>query len=269
MMNVLKEILTGEAPEEKKEESKQETTKQEYKKEEKDKKERFEEKDKKERFEEKDKKYEGQVLKSTAPVTELKTEKPEIVKETVVQKQKEVVQPEINRQREQVEIKQVTQPYLQTEVKPTIVSERQLPTEYREYKEGMSEQTKKDYKEESEKFKSTTQRAPVEYQKVEKAPIIHETVHKVVKTEEQPVIYKETIQPKVIKEVKPIHEKIIEAPVVHKETREVKKLEPIVNAGQEKELEGQGLEKKFEKISVSEKEKFSQQSSQQQTFKQS
>jgi hypothetical protein len=246
MMNVLKEILTGEKPEEKKVEKKEEkssttvsastSTSGSTQK--------FEEKAKTE-------KYEAQVFKSTGPVTEEVTQKTKIVQETIVPTKKEVIQPVIVREREQVEINQVVQPYEVTEIRPAVVKERELPSEYREYRQGMSEETKREYKEESSKFQSTVEYAPVEYQRIERPPVIHETVHKVVKTEVQPVIYKQTIQPEIIKETKPIYEKIVEAPIVHKETKEVKKLETIRAEGQTSAETGQGLEKKMEKVSIS------------------
>jgi hypothetical protein len=258
MMNVLKEILTGEKAQEKK--------KEEVKLEKKE--EKFESTSattSQEKFEEKAKteKYEETVFKSSGPITENVVEKPKIIQETVINKQKEVIQPVIVREREQVEINQVTQPYRQTEIKPAIVKERELPAEYREFRQGMSEESKKEYIKESGKFKSTKEFAPVEYQRVEKAPIVHETVHKVVKTEVQPVIYKETIQPEIIKEVKPIYEKIVEAPVIHKETKEIKELKTVRGGQQATAVEGQGLEKKFEKVSISASSTTTQTNSQQ------
>ncbi len=83
MFNVLKEILTGEQPAEKKEEKK-EIKKEEFKKEEttivssnkSNDTLKFEEKAKTE-------KYSGQVFKSTGPITEEVTQKSKIVQETV------------------------------------------------------------------------------------------------------------------------------------------------------------------------------------------
>jgi len=244
MFNVLKEILTGEQPAEKKEEK--EVKKEEFKKEETTTVSSNKSSDTL-KFEEKAKteKYSGQVFKSTGPITEEITQKSKIVQETVVPTKKEVIQPVIMREREQIEINQVVQPYEQTEVLPAIVKERELPSEYREYRQGMSEETKREYKEEATKFKSTVEYAPVEYQRIEKAPVIHETVHKIVKTEVQPVIYKQTIQPEIVKEVKPIYEKIVEAPIVHHETKEVKKLETI------RGKEAKGVNEKFEKMKIS------------------
>jgi len=257
-MNVLKEIRTGEKPLEKKEEKKEEKVVEK-------KEEKFESTSGGKKFEEKAKteKYESAVFKSTGPITEDVTEKPKIVQEKVISKKKEVIQPVIVREREQIEINQVTQPYHQTEIKPAIIKEKELAPEFREYKQGMSEESKKEYKEESSKYKSTLEYAPVEYERIEKAPVIHETIKKVVKTEVQPVIYKETIQPEIIKEVKPIYEKIIEAPVVHHETKEIKELKTIRSTGQQTvkasdKKEGQGLEKKFEKIEISSQTKLQQ-----------
>eukprot|EP01114_Cavostelium_apophysatum_P019074 TRINITY_DN6035_c0_g1_i1.p1 TRINITY_DN6035_c0_g1~~TRINITY_DN6035_c0_g1_i1.p1 ORF type:complete len:362 (-),score=44.05 TRINITY_DN6035_c0_g1_i1:42-1127(-) len=125
---------------------------------------------------------------------------PVVVHETIRHEQVEEIQPIITREHERTKIIQAQQPLFDKEIRPvtyrqetlpgtetTMVSE-QIPTEYSGYF------TKSEYTE-------------GETVKVEKAPIIIETIKNVTIEELHPVIYREIVHPQIIRTIVPVSEK--------------------------------------------------------------
>jgi hypothetical protein len=138
-------------------------------------------------------------------------ERPAVVHEKIRREEVEEIQPVIHRELDRTEIRQITQPFLEKEVKPVQVHESILPAENRAPILPASSEIPR------EKFENLTEFEGVERRRIEKTPIIVETVKKHIIEEVQPIIYKEIHEPHIIKLTKPIYEKIVEAPVVFKE----------------------------------------------------
>jgi hypothetical protein len=151
-------------------------------------------------------------------------ERPAVVHEKVYQVEREEIQPVIHREREKTEIVQIEAPRYESEIRPTIVHERQLPAETRPEVRGSTAQTEMMYQEFGRIHQSTMERAPVEHRVYEKPAIVEEHIRRTIIEEVQPVIHKEVVEPHIIRETLPIYEKIVEAPVV---TRIVKEIEGL------------------------------------------
>jgi len=138
-------------------------------------------------------------------------ERPAVVHEKIKREEVEEIQPVIHRELDKTEIRQITQPYMEKEVKPVQIHESILPAENRATILPASTEIPR------EKFENLTEFEGVERRRVEKTPIIVETIKKHIIEEIQPIIYKEIHEPHVIKLTQPIYEKIVEAPVIFKE----------------------------------------------------
>jgi len=138
-------------------------------------------------------------------------ERPAVIHEKIKREEVEEIQPVIHRELDKTEIRQITQPYMEKEVKPVQFHESILPAEERAAILPASMEVPR------EKFENLTEFEGVERRRVEKTPIIVETIKKHIIEEVQPIIYKEIHEPHVIKLTKPIYEKIVEAPVLFKE----------------------------------------------------
>jgi len=139
------------------------------------------------------------------------TKKP-ITEETIKPIRTQEIQPIVQLEREQTELHEVIQSIHKREVLPTTMEETNLPTIEREEVRESEEEFKKEYEALSEQLRSSVKVEDVEHQKVVKAPIINEILHRKVIEEIQPVIHKETLVPHLIRETLPVHEKLIEAP---------------------------------------------------------
>jgi len=140
-----------------------------------------------------------------------------IQKDTVIHEhihpvQKEEIQPIIYREREQLDVKQITQMMHETQIRPTILEQRELPAERREAIIERGAPIAPNMVLPSSQIDATTRTQIVH------APIINEVIKKTVVQEIQPVLERDVFQSTVIQNTLPIYEKIIEAPQV---TREV------------------------------------------------
>jgi len=151
-----------------------------------------------------------------------------ILEEIIVPKEITEVQPVITREREITEVHEVLQPLVEKEILPMVVEEKELPQldrgEIRESPESFT----REYEELSGELRSTVEVGEVQREKVVKAPIVQEIIHKRIVEEIQPIIHKETIVPHIIRETLPIHEKIIEAPKLYREELEERDLGTVV-----------------------------------------
>jgi len=138
-------------------------------------------------------------------------ERPAVIHEKITREEVEEIQPVIHRELDKTEIRQITQPFMEKEVKPVQIHESILPAENRATILPPNTEIPR------EKFENLTEFEGVERRRIEKTPIIVETVKKHIIEEVQPIIYKEIHEPHIIKLTKPIYEKIVEAPVVFKE----------------------------------------------------
>jgi len=159
-------------------------------------------------------------------------ERPAVIHEKFFPVQREEIQPIIQREREKTEILQVEQPMYESETKPTVVHDIQLPAEVKPDVVESREEVQRIVDQFANSYHSTREIAPVQYRVIEKPPIIQEHVRKRIIEEVQPIIHKEVIEPHLIRGIKPIYEKIIEAPVV---TRIIKEMEYSTSTFQEKQ----------------------------------
>jgi len=146
---------------------------------------------------------------------------PPVIHERVIPVEREEIQPIIRREREKTEIVQVEAPSYESEIRPTVITERQLPAEVRPQVIASSKDADLKVQEFQTHYQSTTERAPAEHRIIEKPAIIEEHIKKTIIEEVQPVIHKEIVEPHIIREVKPIYEKIVEAPTVTKLVKEM------------------------------------------------
>jgi len=145
---------------------------------------------------------------TTSPALVEVREKAPVVQEVIRPGVREEIQPVVHRDREQLEIREEIQPIYETNVRPTVVEQRELAPQMRaDVRTGIMPVIA-----EGPRSNVITEAEHVEV--MTKAPIVEEIVHKKIIEEVQPVIHRETIAPKVIQEVQPIYEKVIEAPVV-------------------------------------------------------
>jgi len=140
-----------------------------------------------------------------------------IQKDTVIHEhihpvQKEEIQPIIYREREQLDVRQVTQMMHETQIRPTILEQRELPAERREAIVERGAPIAPNMILPSSQIDATTRTQVVH------APIVNEIIRKTVVEEIQPVLERDVFQSTIIQNTLPIYEKIIEAPLV---TREV------------------------------------------------
>jgi hypothetical protein len=104
--------------------------------------------------------------------------------------------------------------------RPTQIIERVSPPVYKpEVIERPSPEMQAKYREITERYKPTVEYEATKRELVERPPVIHEIVKKVVIEEVQPVIYREVTEPHVIVETRPIYERVREAPKVIHEMR--------------------------------------------------
>jgi len=146
----------------------------------------------------------------------------EVIEQTIQPLERVEIQPVVNLEREQTEVHEIVQPFVETEVLPANIEEKSLPVIEKEEIRESEEEFKKEYRQITEGFKSKVDVNDIRKERIVKAPIVNEVIHKKVIEEIQPVIHKETIVPKVIKELQPIHERIVEAPKLVKEDYENK-----------------------------------------------
>jgi len=156
------------------------------------------------------------------PTSVQRIEKPTVVHEKILPSQLTEVQPVVHIDREQTEVHKVVQPLKERDIAPTQVQHVQLPAQHLESR-ASDAQFQTQYRAASNLHSDTTV-APTATSFVERAPVVHENVHKRVVEEVQPVLYKETFQPTVIEAVKPIYENIVEAPILSQETLPVRDL---------------------------------------------
>eukprot|EP01117_Protostelium_nocturnum_P018424 TRINITY_DN76_c0_g2_i1.p1 TRINITY_DN76_c0_g2~~TRINITY_DN76_c0_g2_i1.p1 ORF type:complete len:221 (-),score=85.75 TRINITY_DN76_c0_g2_i1:76-663(-) len=140
-----------------------------------------------------------------------------IQKETVVHEhihpvEKEEIQPVIYREREQLEVKQVTENLHETEVKPTLVQQRELPAEVRAPLVEKAAPIAENVVLPTMDVDATLKTVQVN------APIVNETVKKTIIEEVQPVLERDVVTSTLIQETQPIFEKVVEAPILQKET---------------------------------------------------
>jgi len=149
-------------------------------------------------------------------------ERPAVIHEKLFPVEREEIQPIIRREREKTEILQVEQPMYESEIKPTVVHDIQLPTLVKPELVESRVEVQKIVEQFGNSYRSTKEIAPTEHRVIEKTPIIHEYVRKRIIEEVQPIIHKEVIEPHLIRGIKPIYEKIVEAPVI---TRIIKEMD--------------------------------------------
>jgi len=132
--------------------------------------------------------------------TELqRIEKELVVREHIHNLAKEEIQPIIHREREQTNVKQITQLLHETEVKPIIVQEEQLPAQVRPPLLMQSEVI-----ESNTPLPSMTVDATMK--SVENMePIINETIRRIVVEEIQPVIEQDTVSVTILKQTLPVY----------------------------------------------------------------
>jgi len=165
--------------------------------------------------------------------------KEEVIQQSIKPIEKVEVQPVIQLERELTEVHEVIQPMKETEILPTKYEEETLETIEKEEIRESDVEFKKQYAKVTEGLKSTVNVEQLRKERLVKAPIVQETIHKKVIEEIQPVIHKETIIPKLIQEVQPIHERIVEAPVLVQQDFENKTdLEELKKEGVEVESIG-------------------------------
>ncbi|PRP83755.1 hypothetical protein PROFUN_09087 [Planoprotostelium fungivorum] len=151
----------------------------------------------------------------TETVAPLKTEviqKEVVVHEHIHPVQKEEIQPVIYREREQLAVKQVTERLHETEIKPTLIEQRELAPEVREVMVEKAAPIAENYVAPSVEVDATLRSQVVH------APIVNEVIKKTVIEEVQPVLERDVIQSTLIQETKNIYEKVVEAPVLQRET---------------------------------------------------
>jgi len=165
----------------------------------------------------------------TAPQTVVEhVERPAVIQEVIKPGVREEIQPVIHRDREQLEIREEIQPIYEQAVQPTVVEQRQLPSETRpEVRLGSAPII-------AEGPRSSTVMAAEQHQTFTKPPIVEETVHKKIVEEITPVIHREVMAPKLIQEVKPIYEKVVDRPEVSYST-----LPPVIRGEQQQFLQQQ------------------------------
>jgi len=146
--------------------------------------------------------------------------RPEVINETIKPVEIREVQPVVEVHREQKEIHQVVQPLATRQELPVQVHERIQPVQTFEKTAVIPEASRKEL-ETGLNIQGQKSVQNVTTTTVNKAPIVHEHIHKQIIEEIQPVIYKETIEPHLIKVTVPIQEKVVEAPTVIKEVRPV------------------------------------------------
>ncbi|PRP83904.1 hypothetical protein PROFUN_08841 [Planoprotostelium fungivorum] len=152
------------------------------------------------------------VKETIAPVKAEVIQKEVVVHEHIHPVQKEEIQPVIYREREQLDVKQVTERLHETEIKPTLVQQRELAPEVREVIVEKSAPISENYVAPSVQVDAALRTQVVH------APIVNEVVKKTVIEEVQPVLERDVIQSTLIQETKNIYEKVVEAPTVHRET---------------------------------------------------
>jgi hypothetical protein len=144
----------------------------------------------------------------SAPAVVEHMEKAPVVQEVIRPELREEIQPVIHRDREQLEIREEIQPIYENTVRPTVVEQRQLPSEIRpEVRLGSAPVI-------AEGPKSSTFVAAQHMETFTKPAIVEETIHKKIVEEIQPVIHREVLAPRVIHEVKPIYETVVDTPEV-------------------------------------------------------
>jgi len=139
-----------------------------------------------------------------------KVEKNLVIQERIHPIEKEEIQPVIFREREQTEVKQVTQLLHETEVRPTLIHQRQLPAESRELVEK-AEPISENIVLPSRSIEET-KRTQVVHQ-----PIVNTIIKKTIIEEVQPILERDVIAPLVIRKNVPIYETVIEAPRIERE----------------------------------------------------
>jgi hypothetical protein len=147
-------------------------------------------------------------------------EKNPVIHEKIMKEEVEEIQPVVFREHDRPEVHQIVQPIIMdTEVKPTIRIEKELPPEV------LPTVTRGSY------LPSEAERNTLDVQTkkivVTKEPIIVDTQKRIIIEEIQPVIYKETVLPTIIHETKPIYETIFEPPMVTHEVREPLPHQPV------------------------------------------
>jgi len=153
-------------------------------------------------------------IREEAPSIMVK-QKGAVVQERIHHIEEEDIQPVIHLQREKTEIVHVTQPIKETQVLPTTIHQRELPSEFRPdvVIPGQTYARREVF--------PTVEYAQAERVQVLKPPIVEEVVKKNIIEEITPVVTRDVYQPHVIKERKDIYEKVIEAPVYVEQTRGV------------------------------------------------
>jgi len=155
----------------------------------------------------------------TREATVLETiEKPVVVQERIHPIEKEEIQQIIYREREQLDVRQITQMLHETEIKPTLFEQRELPAERREAIVERAAPIEENVVLATREVNATKRTSVI------LEPIINEVIKKTVIEEVQPVLELDIIAPTVILNTQPIHEKVVEAPTVYREVRQVKEL---------------------------------------------
>jgi len=155
----------------------------------------------------------------TAAPTIDHVERPTLVEERAHRKEVEVVQPVIHREREQREVHQVIENIYERQVKPTVVREQQLASEYRPDVRVITPEEEREYMNvQVTGLRTTIEHAPIEHERVVKEPIVLETIKKKIIEVIQPVIHRETFETEVTYSTQPIYEKVVEEPVIVRET---------------------------------------------------
>jgi len=159
------------------------------------------------------------VTTSDVPVIE-RVENAPTIHQKIIPTERTEVQSFIHRDREQTEVHKVLQPMRQTEVHPTQVKSVELPAQTIQTGAINSGYVRDNLP----VVQPEVIVAPVTSTRLEKAPIVEETVHKKIIQEVQPVLYKETIKPTIVETTQPIYEKIHEAPQFFEEVRSLRDL---------------------------------------------
>jgi len=152
------------------------------------------------------------------PVILERVERDVVVQERIHPVEKEEIQPIIYREREQLDVKQITQMLHETEIRPTVLEQRELPAERREAVIERGAPIQENI------ILATREVDAVARSSVVHAPIVEETIKKTVIEEVQPVLERDIFVPTVLQQTQPIYEKIVEAPVLYRETRTVREL---------------------------------------------
>ncbi|PRP86369.1 hypothetical protein PROFUN_05510 [Planoprotostelium fungivorum] len=155
---------------------------------------------------------------SKEPVAFERIEKAVVIQERFHPMEKEEIQPIIYREREQLDVRQITQMLHETEIRPTILEQRELAAETRapivERATPIAENI----------VLASTVTDDVQRSTVIHAPIVEELIKKTVIEEIQPVLERDIFAPTVIRNTQPIYEKIVEAPVLYREVMQVREL---------------------------------------------